>query len=99
MNRAFTSSKLVALGLALLVAFALMPFAFGQLISSNLVGTVYDASGAVVTSAEVEAINVATGVKSTTRVAGSGDYRFNNLPIGTYAVSVKAAGFGTTTKQ
>jgi hypothetical protein len=99
MNRAFTSSKILALALALLVAVVLMPSAIGQLISGSLVGTIYDSSGAVVAHADVDALNVATGVKSTTKATASGEYRFNNLPVGTYSVTAKAAGFGATTKQ
>src|SRR5207302_112695 len=70
-----------------------------QAISGNLVGTVFDPSGAVVPNAEVEAVNVATGVKTVTNTTSSGGYRFNNLPVGTYTVGVKAQGFASTGKQ
>src|SRR5437870_5348126 len=99
MNRGFTCSKLLAFALAFVLAVALAPFSFGQAISGNLVGTVFDPSGAVVPNAEVEAVNVATGVKTVTNTTSSGGYRFNNLPVGTYTVGVKAQGFASTGKQ
>jgi hypothetical protein len=40
---------------------------------------------------------VDTGVKYTTVASDQGEYRFSNLPIGTYNVSATAAGFATTT--
>lgn len=99
MNRAFTSCKLLTWALACLLAVALAPFGFGQAISGNLVGTVFDQSGAVVANAEVEAVNVGTGIKTTTKTTSSGEYRFNNLPVGTYNVGVRAQGFASTGKQ
>src|SRR5205814_5082252 len=70
---------------------------YGQAISGNIVGTVVDSSGAVVVSADVVAKNVATGVTSSAKTNNSGEYRFDNLPIGAYEISAKASGFQTTT--
>ena len=67
--------------------------AFGQAISGNLVGTVTDPTGAVVPNAEVTATNVGTNSPSVTHTNSTGEYRFDNLPVGTYAISVKAQGF------
>lgn len=67
-----------------------------QIISGDLVGTVYDKTGAVVPNATVEAVNVDTNVKTTTQANSLGEYRLNNLPAGTYDVSVSAANFATT---
>ena len=69
---------------------------FGQVTDGNLVGTVYDASGKVVTDAAVGAKNTATGVIAETKSDSSGTYRFNNLPVGTYDVTVSSAGFAST---
>jgi hypothetical protein len=91
------TSTFFALALALLVAVALIPVgAFGQAISGNIVGTVTDSSGAVVTNAEVEATNIGTNVTHTTKTNGSGGYRFDNLLAGDYKITVKAPGFKTT---
>lgn len=68
-----------------------------QVISGDLVGTVLDKTGAVVPKAAVAATNTNTGVNYATQANESGEYRFNNLPVGTYNVSASAAGFGTTT--
>jgi len=69
---------------------------FAQTTDGSIVGTVTDQSGAAVFSATVDLQNVATGVASTTKTDAQGIYRFNNVPIGRYSVSVKATGFGTT---
>ena len=63
-----------------------------QATSGDLVGTVTDASGAVVPNATVEATNNATGVKSTTVSNGNGEYRFSNLLAGSYNLSVSGNG-------
>lgn len=68
-----------------------------QVISGDLVGTIFDKSGAAVPNASVEAVNVGTGVKYATTATENGEYRFNNLPVGTYNVSASAANFATTT--
>jgi len=67
-----------------------------QAISGDMVGTVIDATKAVVPNAIVTAENTQTGVKTTTKTNSSGDYRFSDLPVGTYSVTVTATGFGTT---
>ncbi|HEY2545189.1 MAG TPA: carboxypeptidase regulatory-like domain-containing protein [Candidatus Acidoferrum sp.] len=68
-----------------------------QIISGDLVGTVLDKTGGVVPGATVEAVNVATGVKYTTKSNDAGEYRINNLPVGTYNISGSATDFATTT--
>ena len=68
-----------------------------QIISGDLVGTVLDKTGAVVPGATVEATKTDTGVKYETKANESGEYRFNNLPVGTYSVSASTANFATTT--
>ncbi len=67
--------------------------AFGQTISGDLTGTIYDPTGAVVASAKVTATNEATSVSSTTVSTSTGQYRIANLPAGSYTVSVNAPGF------
>lgn len=67
-----------------------------QVISGDLVGTILDKTGAVVPKASVEAVNVETGIKYTTEANEAGEYRFNNLPVGTYNVSATAPNFSAT---
>ena len=68
-----------------------------QIISGDLVGTVLDKTGAVVPGASIEAVNVDTGVKYTTKANDAGEYRISNLPVGTYNVSASSTNFATTT--
>jgi outer membrane receptor protein involved in Fe transport len=72
---------------------------FGQAISGNLVGTVSDQTGAVVANAEVTATNVGTSVSVVAHSNATGEYRFDNLPVGTYKITVKAQGFTTFVEQ
>ncbi len=100
MYRAVTTLKIFVFALALLSSLALAAgSAYAQAISGNLVGTVMDSSSAVVTNASVEATNVGTGVTATTSTSGSGAYRFENLPVGPYKITVQASGFKTVVQQ
>ena len=76
---------------AVVLLFALP--AFSQTTSGNITGTVYDQTGATVPGAAVTAHNTATGIDSNTVSTSAGDYRFANLPVGTYTVTVNAPGF------
>src|SRR5689334_6441307 len=105
MNRYLSMLKVTALGLAGLSLIGLslkmmspIP-AYGQAISGNLVGTVIDSSSAVVANANVEAMKIDTGVTTTTTTNGTGAYRFENLPVGTYRIVVRSSGFKTAIQQ
>src|SRR5215467_9907061 len=66
---------------------------FGQAVAGNLSGTVADASGAAVPKARVELQNTSTGTAIATTTDTDGGYRFCNLLVGTYNLTVNAAGF------
>jgi hypothetical protein len=68
-----------------------------QVISADLVGSVLDKTGAMIPGAAVEATNAETAVKYQTKANESGEYRFNNLPVGTYNVAASSPNFATTT--
>ena len=68
---------------------------FGQASDSIIVGAVTDASGAAVAGATVVAANRNTGVTYTSETNTVGEYRLNNVPVGTYDVSAAAPGFTT----
>jgi hypothetical protein len=68
-----------------------------QLTTSSLVGTIKDASGAVVPSATITAQNLQTGLKRSVRSDSRGDYTVTNLQIGHYSVTVSHGGFRTAT--
>src|SRR5580765_2188586 len=95
--RYFKSLRVISLVFSLMTLCAGM--AFGQAISGNLVGTVTDPTGAVVANAEVTATNVGTSASAVTHSNSTGEYRFDNLPVGTYRITVKAAGFRTFVEQ
>jgi len=70
--------------------------ALGQVADGNIVGSVFDPSGAAVPNAKVDAQNVASGVRSSAKSDGTGAYRFNNLLVGNYTITVSVSGFATT---
>src|SRR6185369_10002773 len=67
--------------------------------TGTISGTVQDQSGAVVAGANVRAQNPATNFARETTSATNGFYRFDQLPVGTYTVSVEAAGFKKSVTQ
>ncbi|HEV7217420.1 MAG TPA: carboxypeptidase-like regulatory domain-containing protein, partial [Terriglobales bacterium] len=90
--------KRFAIVLATLAVFALLAIpTFAQTIDGSLTGTVYDPSGAAVNGATVTVTNVATGQIETDTTKTLGDYRFNDLPVGTYNVTASSPNFKTTT--
>jgi len=73
--------------------------AYGQAISGNLVGTVTDSSSAVVSDASIEITKIDTGATTRAKTNSTGAYRFDNLPVGAYKLSVKSSGFKTSVQQ
>ena len=68
-----------------------------QLTSGDLTGIITDPTGAVVPNATIQATNTATGVVTRQTSNAAGEYRFTNLPIGSYDVTVTGAGFSPAT--
>jgi hypothetical protein len=66
---------------------------FGQAVTGTILGTVSDASGAVVGGAKVTLTEVNTGTLRNAETNTSGNYTFPDLPEGTYSVTVEAPGF------
>jgi Carboxypeptidase regulatory-like domain len=89
MNRRF----LIALSLLLCLA----GVALAQTDTARLVGTITDASGAVVANATVAVTNTGTGRTMTVQTGGSGEYTVNALPAGKYHIEVKQTNFKTAT--
>lgn len=73
---------------------ALAP-AFAQFESGTVLGSVHDPSHAVVSGALVTLINVRTGVETSSKTDGNGDYEFVNQRLGQYRVRVAMNGFQT----
>src|SRR5271157_4133800 len=84
--------KRIVLGsifLVLLVA----ALAGAQTFRGAINGTVTDPTGGVVANAQVKAIDTATGVEHSTTTTSDGQFVFQDLPLGTYKVTVVASGF------
>ncbi|MGA8313850.1 MAG: TonB-dependent receptor, partial [Terriglobales bacterium] len=69
---------------------------FGQTFRGTVLGTVTDASGAVVSGAKVVVRNVNTGQERTAQTSADGSYSVPELPIGTYTVTISQSGFQTS---
>jgi len=81
--------------LAVFALLALTFSAFAQVQNGQLTGTVTDPSGAAIANAKVTVTNPATGYSVSTTSNSSGNYTAREVPVGTYKVSVEAAGFKT----
>jgi hypothetical protein len=79
------------LALALTMSFS----ASAQTFRGSINGTVTDQSGAVVAGTTIEAVDVATSVLHKTVSSSAGEFTFQDLPLGTYTVTVNASGFST----
>jgi len=66
-----------------------------QTFRGTILGTVTDASGAVIAGAKVTVKNTGTGLERATQTSGDGSYSIPELPIGTYTVTVTQTGFQT----
>jgi hypothetical protein len=74
--------------------------AYGQSINSGTVaGTVTDPSSAVVRGAKVRLRNSLSGYQQTAVTDDTGGYRFTNVPLNPYELTVEAPGFSTATEQ
>ena len=90
------SQSLLALSLALAVALCFAgALTFAQEVTGNIVGTITDPSGAPMAGADVTATDTLRGTTWKAKTDTGGDFSILRLPIGTYTVSVAAAGFQT----
>jgi hypothetical protein len=87
----------ITVPMALLAIFLSAPGVMAQTATSGTVfGTVTDPTGAVVPGAEVQLVNIDTNATSTQKTNSSGQYTFPNLGPGDYKITVKMAGFRTS---
>jgi hypothetical protein len=82
----------LAVALALMIA---PQFAVADNVYATLHGVATDATGAIITNADVTATNTQTGVKTAVRSNDSGFYEFTRLPVGSYTVTATKQGFKT----
>ncbi len=67
-----------------------------QTFRGTILGSVTDASGAVIPGASVKVHNVNTGQDRATSTSADGTYAVPELPVGTYNVTVTQKGFQTS---
>src|SRR5579883_2502171 len=67
--------------------------AWAQAVNATLLGTITDASGAIVPNAKVTITEQQTGIGHNETTNASGFFTVPNLPPGIYSVSVEASGF------
>ena len=68
---------------------------FGQVSTATVLGTVTDPAGAVVPGAVIVLVNLQTGVEIRSLTNDTGNYRIQNIQVGTYSLAVSADGFST----
>ena len=88
-NRVHTSGLL----LLMIAFFLLSPLASGQLNQGSIAGNVVDPTGAMVAGAKLTAKGQSTGSVYQAVSSSAGSYRFPNVNIGIYDITVSAAGF------
>ncbi len=96
-----TWSGIAGIGLFLIATF-LCAFLFAapltaQVQTADVVGTVTDATGAVLPGATVTITNAETNIAQTTTSNATGDFILTLLPVGNYSVKFEAKGFKTYT--
>ena len=79
------------------ILFVLTPRGWGQ-DNATINGTVVDASGALIPNAEISLTNQATSQVRTAVSNTAGAYRFANVGVGSYTLSVLSQGFQKHTK-
>ena len=89
-NRIALFSPLITLAVVLIFGST----TFGQS-TATLQGTISDSKGSVVPNATVVVRNKATSIERTTQTDSNGNYQLAALPVGTYAIEVRASGFKT----
>jgi hypothetical protein len=96
-----TLVRCITVSLLALLLQAVVPQLFAQSAgnSGTIVGTVTDASGAVIPGAVVTIENPVSGLVRTTTTDPTGRYQFTNLPVNPYHVVIKKDGFASQTQD
>src|SRR5580692_286385 len=68
-----------------------------QVNTADVLGTVTDAGGAVIPNVKITVQNTATNDTKTVNTSSTGDYIFNLMPSGSYAISAEAPSFKKAT--
>src|SRR6202035_4354904 len=94
-RQAMQDTRIIALSMMLFFGFFAAVAAHSQVTGATLAGTVTDASGAIISRAQISVKNNATGVTREVTSDSSGLYTVPNLIPGDYEVRVSAQGFST----
>jgi hypothetical protein len=85
---------------SLILLLALLPTAaIAQAVNATLLGTVTDATGALVANAKVTITDTQTGTSRTVTTNASGNYTFPDLAPGRYTVEAEQTGFKKEVRQ
>src|SRR5258707_720047 len=76
-----------------LAALLLSTSAFAAEVTASLLGTVRDASGAVVAGASLSLTNIQTNVTKKADSGSDGEYSFTLIPVGQYRLTVERSRF------
>jgi hypothetical protein len=95
MIRYVGSSVARALCLGVVMLAAVPATALAQAVTGTILGTVTDASGAVIANAKVTIVNEGTGLTRTVTADNSGEYTVPSLPTGHYTITSEMTGFKT----
>ena len=96
----FMRSTFLAVIVAVLLCFLATPSSHAQGVgaSGSVRGTVTDATGAVITKASVQALDVNRGQTYDSASDANGQYQFAALPPSTYNITAQISGFQTETQ-
>ena len=83
------------LSLLLLLTAMFATSGFAQTFRGGINGTVTDKTGAAIANATVIAVQTDTGVSHTGSSSSGGEFLFQDLPLGSYSVTVSFSGFQT----
>src|SRR5579864_4737606 len=86
-------TKLRTLCVPIILALLCAGAAWSQAVNATLLGSVTDATGAVVQNAKVTLMEDSTGVARTAQTNESGNYTFPDIPPGRYSVTAELSGF------
>ncbi|WP_245536173.1 TonB-dependent receptor [Terriglobus roseus] len=90
-------SKRSRLGLVSSAVLVSSMVAGAQTYRGGIGGTVTDSTGAAIAHAKVVLTSTDNGSVRETETTSTGDYVFQDLQVGTYSLTISAAGFGDTT--
>jgi hypothetical protein len=85
--------------IAILFVLAFSSAGHAQSTFGSVLGTVKDPSGSFVPKAKIELLNTGTSAIRSTESDANGDYKFVNIDVGNYKLSVEAPGFQRTEFQ